>query len=133
MEADVRWTGCVVSAAPAYAGKQGLDYSPGVSAETVEARALWLGTVVLPPGGRTNAHIHESHESAFYMVSGDTVEVWTGDRLQHREVMRPGDYLYIPPGLAHVAVNRSETAAFFVGARTDPNEQESVVLRPELD
>ena len=130
---DVRRTGCVVSAAPAYGGKQGLDYSPGVSAETVDSRALWLGSVELPPGGRTNAHIHERHESAFYMVSGDTVEVWTGDRLERREVMRPGDYLYIPPGLAHVAANRSETAAFFVGARTDPNEQESVVLRPELD
>jgi uncharacterized RmlC-like cupin family protein len=32
-----------------------------------------------------------------------------------------------------VAVNRSEMPAFFVGARTDPHEQESVVLRPELD
>jgi len=44
-----------------------------------------------------------------------------------------GDYLYVPAGVPHVAVNRSETAAFFVGARTDPHEQESVVLRPELD
>jgi uncharacterized RmlC-like cupin family protein len=32
-----------------------------------------------------------------------------------------------------VAVNRSETPVFAVGARTDPHEQESVVLRPELD
>jgi len=34
----------------------------------------------------------------------------------------------------HVAVNRSQdTSAVFVGARTDPNEQESVVMRPDLD
>jgi uncharacterized RmlC-like cupin family protein len=33
----------------------------------------------------------------------------------------------------HVAVNRGATPALFVGARTDPNEQESVVMRPELD
>jgi uncharacterized RmlC-like cupin family protein len=32
-----------------------------------------------------------------------------------------------------VVVNRSEAPAVFVGARTDPNEQESVVMRPELD
>jgi uncharacterized RmlC-like cupin family protein len=39
----------------------------------------------------------------------------------------------VPAGIPHVAVNRSETPAFLIGARTDPNEQESVVLRPELD
>jgi uncharacterized RmlC-like cupin family protein len=34
----------------------------------------------------------------------------------------------------HVAANRSQVEpALVVGARTDPNEQESVVLTPELD
>jgi len=50
-----------------------------------------------------------------------------------KEICRPGDFLYIPAGLPHVAVNRSQTPAFVVEARTDPNEQESVVLRPDLD
>ena len=90
--------------------------------------------MTLPPGGgRTKAHVHENHESAFYMMSGDEVELWTGDELEHREVARPGDYLYVPAGVPHVAVNRSESPAVFVGARTDPNEQESVVMRPDLD
>jgi uncharacterized RmlC-like cupin family protein len=123
----------VIHAAATYAGKQGLDYTPGISAETVASRALWLGSVVLPPGGRTRAHVHENHESGFYMVSGDEAELWTGERLEQREVVHAGDFIYVPPGLLHVAVNRSETPVFFVGARTDPNEQESVVLRPELD
>ena len=125
--------GCVVRAGERYRGKQGLDYTPGVSAETVGARALWLGSVTLPPGGRTRAHIHERHESAFCQVSGDEVELWTGEALQHRAVACAGDYLYIPAGVPHVAVNRTETPALFVGARTDPSEQESVVLRPDLD
>jgi len=125
--------GSVVRAGDRYRGKQGLDYTPGVSAETVGAQALWLGSVTLPPGGRTRAHIHEQHESAFYMVSGDEAELWTGEELQHRDLAHPGDYLYIPAGVPHVAVNRTTTPAVFVGARTDPNEQESVVLRPELD
>jgi uncharacterized RmlC-like cupin family protein len=67
------------------------------------------------------------------MVSGDEVELWTGDQLQHHAVAHAGDYLYITAGVPHVAVNRSATIALFVGARTDPNEQESVVMRPELD
>jgi uncharacterized RmlC-like cupin family protein len=32
-----------------------------------------------------------------------------------------------------VAVNRGEAPAVFIAARTDPNEQESVVMLPELD
>ena len=126
--------GRVVRAGEVYAGKQGPDYTPGVSAESVGARGLWLGSVTIPPGGRTRAHVHEGHESAFYLVSGEAVELWTGDRLQHRAEARAGDYLYIPAGVPHVAVNRSRTvSAVFVGARTDPNEQESVVMRADLD
>jgi uncharacterized RmlC-like cupin family protein len=126
--------GSVVRAGTAYQGKQGPEYIPGVSAETVGARALWLGSVTLPAGGgRTKAHVHENHESAFYLVSGDEVELWTGADLQHREIARVGDYLYIPAGVPHVAVNRSGVAAVFVGARTDANEQESVVMRPDLE
>jgi uncharacterized RmlC-like cupin family protein len=126
--------GGVVRGGELYRGKQGLDYTPGVSAETVGSRALWLGSVTLPPaGGRTKAHIHEQHESAFCMISGEEVDVYTGEQLEHRDVAHAGDYLYFPAGVPHVVVNRSEAPAVFVGARTDPNEQESVVMRPELD
>ncbi len=124
----------MVRAGERYEGKQGPDYTPGVSAESVGSRALWLGSVTLPPaGGRTKAHIHEDHESAFYMISGGEVEVYTVEQLEHRDVAHAGDYFYFPAGVPHVAVNRGETPAVFVGARTDPNEQESVVMRPELD
>ena len=123
----------VVHAGETYAGKQGLSYTPGVSAETVGAKSLWLGAVPVPPGARTKAHVHAHHESAFFMVSGEEVELWTGERLEHHEVARAGDYLYIPAGVPHVAVNRTSTPAHFVGARSDPNEQESVLMRPDLD
>jgi len=126
--------GRVVPAGVSYHGKQGPAYTPGISSQTVGSLGLWLGSVVLPPGGRTKAHVHDSHESAFYLVSGEEVELWTGQRLEEKATAKAGDYLYIPPGVPHVAVNRSASAsAMFVGARTDPNEQESVVMLPELD
>jgi uncharacterized RmlC-like cupin family protein len=134
MQQSNRRLGRVVAAGESYQGKQGPNYTPGISAQTVGSESLWLGSVVLPPGGRTNAHVHERHESAFFMLSGDEVELWTGDHLQVCARARPGDYLYIPAGVPHVAVNRSTTLqAVFVGARSDPDEQESVILRPELD
>jgi uncharacterized RmlC-like cupin family protein len=127
--------GRVVRAGEGYTGKQGPSYTPGVSAQTVGSQGLWLGSVTLPPaGGRTKAHVHDGHESAFFLVSGENVELWTGDQLQHCEVAQAGDFLYIPARVPHVAVNRSAAVpAVFVGARTDPNEQESVVMCPDLD
>ncbi|WP_429806453.1 cupin domain-containing protein [Ensifer sp. B1-9] len=116
-----------------YRAEQGPDYMPGISAESVGSTTLWLGIATIPPGKRTKAHVHERHETAFYMLSGEELELWSGDQLQHRDVMHPGDYLYIPANVLHVAVNRGAQPAVFVGARNEPTAQESVVLYPEMD
>lgn len=125
--------GHVMKASAGYRAEQGSDYQPGVSAETVGSKVIWLGVVALPPGRRTKAHIHEGHETALYMMSGDEMELWTGDELQFRDLVRPGDYVYIPANVLHVAVNRCETPAVFIGCRNEPTANESVVLRPEMD
>lgn len=123
----------VVRPGDPYDGTQGPSYTPGVSAESVGSRGIWLGMVTIAPGGRTRAHVHAGHESAFYLVSGE-LELWHGEGLREHEVARPGDFLYIPAGVPHVAVNRSRTEpAVAIGGRTDPSEHESVVLQPELD
>ena len=88
--------------------------------------------VTVPPRGRAKAHLHESHETALYVLEGETVTLY-GDRLQHHFVTRAGDLAYIPAGVPHLPVNLSESPASAVIARTDPNEQESVVLLPELE
>lgn len=133
-ELDASAVSCrVVRAATAYEGKQGPSYSGGVSVESVGSRAIWLGMVTMPPGGRTKAHFHAGHETAFYVLAG-ACDLWFGEGLEAYDVAQAGDYIYIPAGVPHVAVNRSQTEPFVVvGGRTDPNEQESVVLRPELD
>lgn len=125
--------GVVVKGSSGYVAEQGSEYLPGISAETVGAESIWLGVATIPPGVRTKAHVHERHETAFYMLSGDELELWTGNQLQHRDVVRPGDYLFIPANVLHVAVNRSAVPAVFVGARNEPTAQESVVMYPELD
>ena len=126
-------TARVVRGGEPYRSAQGSVYAPGISAETVDSKAVFLGIVTLPPGQRTKAHVHERHESAFYLLSGDEVELWSGERLEHRDVARPGDYLFVPANVPHVAVNRGATPAVFVGARDEPTAQESLLMRPELD
>ncbi len=60
--------------------------------------------------------------------------MWYGDRLEQHLMVRAGEFLYIPAGMPHLPYNPSTTEdCVAVIARTDPNEQESVVLMPELD
>lgn len=125
--------GRVVQGAGSYTSQQGSVYAPGISAETVGAKAVFLGMVTIPPGGRTKAHLHARHESAFYLLSGEAVELCTGEHLEHRETAGAGDYLFIPANVPHVAVNRGATPAVFIGVRNEPTAQESVVMLPELD
>jgi uncharacterized RmlC-like cupin family protein len=126
-------TATVVKGGGGYRAQQGPDYLPGVSAESVGSQALWLGMVTLAPGQRTRAHVHACHETAFYMLNGEEVELWSGECLETRDIVRPGDYLFIPSNVPHVAVNRSSKPAVFIGSRNEPTAQESVVMHPDLD
>ncbi len=123
----------VIRAGGGYDGQQGLSYSAGVSAESTGAGGLCLHTVVIPPGRRAKAHLHAAHESAIYVIQGEG-EMWWGDGLAQHDVISAGDFVYIPAGVPHLPGNRSDTVPLTaVIARTDPNEQESVVLLPHLD
>ena len=123
----------LVRAGEAFRGKQGLMYAPAVSAETVGSRAIHMQLVNIPPGGRAKAHKHASHETALYMLSG-VGGMWYGHQLEHHCLLHPADFLYIPADMPHLPYNPSTTEnAVAVIARTDPNEQESVVLLPHLD
>jgi uncharacterized RmlC-like cupin family protein len=124
----------IIRAAGNYEGKQGMSLATGVSSRSAGARALCLHLVTIPPGTRGVPHVHDGHESAIYTVSGET-EVWHGPGLRQCTVVRAGDFMYVPPGTPHLPVNRSDVMTVAVVARTDPQEQESVVtlnLPPHL-
>ncbi len=122
----------VVRPGASYEGRQGLSYGAGISAESAGSRALCLHRLSRPPGARAVAHLHEAHETAIHVISGRG-EFWWGPRLEHHEVVEAGDYVHIPAGVPHLPVNRGDVPLEAVIARTDPNEQESVVVLDELD
>lgn len=117
----------------AHQSKQGLQNAEAISAESVGSQGLWMGKVTIPPRARANAHFHERHETAIYVVQG-AGQLWYGERLQHQATFEAGDFIYIGAGVPHVPYNPSDTEPIItLISRTDPNEQESVVLLPELD
>ena len=116
-----------------FIGKQGLAYARGISAQSVGARGIHLQILTIPPLGRAKAHKHTGHETAIYVLSGES-GFWFGEKLEHYVSVRTGDFVYIPANAPHLPHNPSATeTCVAVIARTDPNEQESVVLLPELD
>ena len=123
----------VIHTSESYEGKQGLSYFAGISAESAGAQAICLHLLTIPPGGRAHAHLHENHETAIYVLSGEA-EMWYGEDLREYMLTHAGDFVYIPAGTPHLPSNPSKTeTCVALIARTDPNEQESVVLLPELD
>ena len=123
----------VLRASAPFVGKQGFSYAPAISAETVGASGIHMQLLTMPPGARAKAHKHEAHETAIYVLSGEGAMHY-GERLEHHLVARAGEFMYIPANVPHQPYNASQTEpCVAVVARTDPNEQESVVLLPELD
>src|SRR5579863_7903174 len=91
-----------------YRGKQGLDYFAGVSAQTTGSQGLCLHMVTIPPLARAKPHLHENHESAVYVVSGEA-GMWYGEGLHEHMWMSAGDFAYIPANTPHLPYNPSDS------------------------
>jgi len=122
----------IIRPSKTYGGKQGLNYFEGIATETVGSTGICMHMVKIPPGAKANAHLHENHETAIYVLKGEA-QIWYGDNLSEHMIVREGEFLYIPAGVPHCPANLSDDEVIAVLARTDPNEQESVHPLPELD
>ena len=86
------------------------------------------------PGDKTRVHHHGDCETSIYIVSGAASYTFGPTGLEHAFDAAAGDFVYIPAGTPHKPWNLSETDPIvMVVARTDANEQESLVLLPHLD
>ena len=105
---------------------QKLPYFVGISGETVGASGLSMHIVVIPPGARAEPHLHVGYETGIYVLEGRVLTRW-GVALEHEVVSEAGDFLFVPPGVPHEAINLSDTQpARAVVARNDPAERDKV-------
>jgi uncharacterized RmlC-like cupin family protein len=81
-----------------------------ISQALVGAQQLWVGYVELPPGMRSAAHHHGDCESAIYIISG-SAKFLSGDGFQSVETAAVGDFVWVPPHIAHIEENASPTEA----------------------
>ena len=106
---------------------QRLPYFVGISGSTVGSQGLSMHLVVIPPGAKADPHIHVGYETGIYVLEGSVLTRW-GKNLENETISEPGEFLFIPPGIPHEAVNLSATSpARAVIARNDSAEQDKVV------
>ena len=122
----------LVRAEGSFEGKQGFHYFEGIAQETVGSTHICMHLLTIPPGGRAKAHKHAHHETAIYVLEGKA-RMWFGAKLEEMMEVKAGDMVYIPADMPHLPENPYGEPARAVIARTDPHEQESVVLLPELE
>jgi uncharacterized RmlC-like cupin family protein len=124
---DRRSGGAGISLVPGAAAAPGADRTRGADGQAAGSPAPWLDVIMIPPGTRGLPHFRAESESAIYTVSGEA-EIWHGDGLVKRTVVRAGDFMYVPPGTAYLAVNRGDVMMIAVSATAGPEEREDVVV-----
>jgi uncharacterized RmlC-like cupin family protein len=122
----------VIRSGDAYVGKQGLTYFEGLTGAAAGSRAICMTLVTLPPGARAKTHLHHGIETAAYVIEGEA-EMYFGPRLGEKLVARSGEYIYIPAEMPHLVLNRSAAFCRALVAHTSADDQEGIVLLPELD
>jgi uncharacterized RmlC-like cupin family protein len=88
--------------------------------------------VRMPPGTVSKAHYHARSEIVVMCLRGRAVTLIGPELTPY--LHGPGEFIYIPEGIVHVAVNLSETEQLHaVEMRTDPGFNDDVVLTPIYD
>lgn len=122
----------VLRSGAAYQGKQGLTYLRGLTGDSAGSTGICMMVVVLPAGARAKTHLHRGIETAAYVIDG-RAEMFFGPRLEEHVDAGPGDYVYIPADVPHLVMNLSAAPATALVAHSAANDQEGIVLLPELD
>ena len=106
--------------------RQRLPYFVGISGETVGASGMSMHLVTIPPGAKSEPHYHVGYETGIYVLEGKVLTRW-GAKLENEVISEAGEFLFIPAGVPHEAINLSTTeAARAVVARNHPTEQDQV-------
>jgi uncharacterized RmlC-like cupin family protein len=112
-------------------GAQGQFLTPTVVQAMNGSTGISACEVVMDPGKVARMHLHERNEIIVVVVEGFAATL-TGPEMTPN-LHGPGDFLYVPDGVIHTAVNLSPDHRLVAWEfRTDPHLNEDVVLTPEL-
>ncbi|WP_084497338.1 cupin domain-containing protein [Nocardia amamiensis] len=113
-------------------GRQRQRLVPCVTTETCGATGISAGMVNMAPAAVSRAHYHAHSEIVVVCLRGSAVTLVGPDLTPYFH--GPGEFIYIPDGVVHVAVNLADADDLVaLEMRTDPLFNDDVVLTPEYD
>jgi uncharacterized RmlC-like cupin family protein len=113
-------------------GPQQQRLIPCITARICGAEGISAGMVRMPPNAASRAHYHAHSEIIVCCLRGNAATL-IGPRLEPY-FHGPGEFIYIPEGVIHVAVNLSATEELVaIEMRTDPMFNDDVLLTPHYD
>ena len=112
-------------------GPQGQQLIPVVSAPQSGASGISACVVHMPPGRVSRPHYHDHNEIIVVCIEGYAATLVGPE--QTPVFHGPGEFIYIPEGVIHTAVNLSKDNRLIAfETRTDPMFNEDVVMSPEV-
>lgn len=113
-------------------GVQGQLLMPTIGQQSCGTTGLSACMVYMPPGRVARPHLHAKSDIVVMVLEGFAATL-VGPELSP-VFHGPGEFIYVPEGIAHVAVNLStERRLVAVEARTEPTINSDVVLVPEVE
>lgn len=132
MDSENAWKIISAYTTEAVVGPQGQRLVSCITTDTSGSSQLSAGVVVMPPGGVSKAHVHNQYEMIVFIIEGWAASLM-GPELTPA-VQGPGEFLFIPAGVSHLAVNLStEERVLGIEVRADPQFNDDVELLPHLD
>ncbi len=113
-------------------GPQGQRLIPTITQEMCGSTGLSACMVYMPPGRIARPHLHAKNDIIVIVIEGYSASL-IGPELTP-VFHGPGEFIFIPEGVMHVAVNLSTKERLIaIEVRTDPKFNEDVILVPEHD
>ena len=99
---------------------RGMLRRPGITADTTDAKRVWLGLATCEPNTQGPPHHHGEAETAAYVLSGQ-IRVYYGEGFSEYVDAGPGDFIFVPAHLHHIEANVTNQPAEAVLARSPDN------------
>ncbi|HJQ08684.1 MAG TPA: cupin domain-containing protein [Candidatus Saccharimonadales bacterium] len=113
-------------------GAQGQRLIPLITQEMCGTTGLSACMVFMPPGRIAKAHLHAKTDIIVVVIEGYAATL-IGPEMEP-VFHGPGEFIFIPEGVLHVAVNLSSSERLIaIEMRTDPKLNEDVIVTPEYD
>ena len=104
----------------------GMRRLEAISGATVGSQMIWMGESHIEPATRSATHHHGESETGIFVLRGNPVFIFLVDGAATRVETEPGDYVFVPPFVAHREENpSSQHDAVVILARST---QEAIVV-----